>query len=407
MIMKNLKNNNLGMKILSVLTAILIWLLVANINDPIRSERFSDIPVTIVNESALTDLGYAYEIVEGDKVSITVEGKNSVVSKLSASDFQAVADFSKLSEVDAVPIDVSARKYANQLELSIGTVNTMKIKKDAVVSSSVPVNIVMDGKAAKGYAVGNMTGTPNLVKVTGPENLLSKVKEIRAEVDIEGITHDVTTSAEPVLYDKNGKVIDSNQIKMDATSIDVYVRLWKTKNVKVELQESVAPAAGYEKVSFDYEPKTIEVAAPEDVLEELTSISLGRISLNNLTESYEEDIELTEERLPKGVILVDDAKDIKVKATIEKRTSRKLSFTAANVSIRGEKNKEVTFHDDNVYAIVIDGAESVIKDVKIEDFSPWIDISNLDAGEHAVRVHVKDVDGITVSDTGKVKISIR
>ena len=158
--LKNLKSNNTGMKILSVFIAILIWLLVANINDPVRTERFSGIPVQIINENALTSLGYAYEVLEGDEVSITVEGKRSVLNDMSASDFQAVADFSKLSEVDAVPIDVSAKKYANQLEITLGNVNTMKIKKDAVVSVSVPVNIILEGSPAEGYAVGNTTGTP-------------------------------------------------------------------------------------------------------------------------------------------------------------------------------------------------------------------------------------------------------
>ena len=68
----------------------------------------------------LIDLGYAYEVVEGEEVSITVEGKRSILNEMSVTDFQAVADFSKLSEVDAVPIDVTARKYANQLDITLG-----------------------------------------------------------------------------------------------------------------------------------------------------------------------------------------------------------------------------------------------------------------------------------------------
>ena len=58
-------------------------------------------------------------------------------------DFQAVADFSKLSKVDAVPIDVTAKKYSDQLDITLGTTNTMKIKKDEVVTISVPVNITV------------------------------------------------------------------------------------------------------------------------------------------------------------------------------------------------------------------------------------------------------------------------
>ena len=190
--MKEAKNNNISMKVISVVIAVLIWLLVANINDPVRTERFTDVPVKIINEQALTDLGYAYEVTEGSEVTIIAKGKSSILRNMSESDFEVVADFSKLSKVNAIPIDVSAKKYDDQLELSLGTVNTMKISIDEIVSISLPVDIVVKGDVAEGYAVGNMTGTPNLVRVTGPENLLSDAKEIRAEVDIDGISHDIS-----------------------------------------------------------------------------------------------------------------------------------------------------------------------------------------------------------------------
>lgn len=401
-----IKNNNTGMKVLSVFIAILIWLLVANINDPVRTERFSGIPVQIVNENALTDLGYAYEVLEGDEVTITVEGKRSILNDMTATDFQAVADFSKLSEVDAVPIDVIARKYANQLEITLGNVNTMKIKKDAVVSISVPVNIILEGSPADGYAVGSKTGTPNLVKVTGPENLLSSAEEIRAYVDIDGISHDVTTTADPVLYDKEGEIIDSTQIEMDTASINVLVNLWKTKMVKVNQQYVGTPADGYELTSFDYEPKQILIAAPDDVIDDISSITLPNISVEGLTQSYEADITLDEDYLPEDVILADDTQDVKVQATIEKRITRRLTFTESDISIRGRNNRTVSFGSGNDYSIRIDGAESLVKELKIADFTPWVDLSDLDEGEHSVRIHVKEVDGVTVNATPRVTLTI-
>ena len=404
--LKNLVNNNIGMKVLSVLIAILIWLLVANINDPVRTERFSDIPVTIINESALTDLGYAYEVVEGSEVSITVEGKRSILGDMSASDFQAVADFSKLSEVDAVPIDVTARKYANQLDITLGNINTMKIKKDAVVSVSVPVNIILEGEPADGYAVGNMTGTPNLVKVTGPENLLSSAKEIRAEVDIDGISHDVTTTADPVLYDDNNEVIDSTQVQMDTSSIDVQISLWKTKLVDVNLHFIGTPADGYEMTAFDYEPKQILIAASDDVLDDITAITLPNISVEGLTENYEEDIALDEDALPDGVILADDTQDVKVQATIEQRVTHRISFTEADITVRGRGTRNVTFDSGNRYVIRIEGAQSLVQELTILDFTPWVDVTDLEDGEHTLRLHVKEVDGVTVNSTTQITLTL-
>ena len=405
--MKEQKNSNMGMKVLSVSIAIFIWLLVANTNDPVVTKRFTDIPVDIINEEALTDLGYAYEVTEGDEVTITVKGKNSIVGTLSISDFRAVADFSKLSEVDAVPIDVTVKKYTDQLEIMLGTVNTMKIKKDEMISVSVPVNIVINGDAAEGYAPGKITGTPNLVRVTGPANLLDNAKAIIVEVDIDGIDHDVTTNVKPILYDADNKKIDSKQIAFDTPSISISIELWKTKKVQVSVEQEGEPADGYQLTSFDYEPKEIIVAAPDDILADLTTISLPAVSLDGLTENYEKDIDITEELLPDYVVLADDVTDIKIKANIEKVMTRRITFEKENIQIKGKQNKKVTFHADNQYVIAVEGPSSVLRDLKITDFAPWIDVSGMDEGEHEITVHVKEPEGITVNSVPEISITVK
>ena len=405
--MKEQKNSNMGMKVLSVSIAIFIWLLVANTNDPVVTKRFTDIPVDIINEEALTDLGYAYEVTEGDEVTITVKGKNSIVGTLSISDFRAVADFSKLSEVDAVPIDVTVKKYTDQLEIMLGTVNTMKIKKDEMISVSVPVNIVINGDAAEGYAPGKITGTPNLVRVTGPANLLDNAKAIIVEVDIDGIDHDVTTNVKPILYDADNKKIDSKQIAFDTPSISISIELWKTKKVQVSVEQEGEPADGYQLTSFDYEPKEIIVAAPDDILADLTTISLPAVSLDGLTENYEKDIDITEELLPDNVVLADDVTDIKIKANIEKVMTRRITFEKENIQIKGKQNKKVTFHADNQYVIAVEGPSYVLRDLKITDFAPWIDVSGMDEGEHEITVHVKEPEGITVNSVPEISITVK
>ena len=403
------QKNNMWMKILSVVIAILIWLFVANTNDPVITKRFYSIPVKVTNEDALTKRGYAYEILDGEEVNITVKGKSSIVRSMNISDFQAVADFSKLSKVDAVPIDVTSKKYSDQLDIALGTTNTMKIKKDEVVTISVPVNITVKGDPEEGYAVGRTTSTPNLIKVSGPENLLSSAKEIRTSVSVDGISHDVTTTDKPVLYDEEGKKIISNQIEFDTSSISIYVELWKTKTVDVKLSYTGEPAENYHLVSFDYEPKQITVAAPDDILKELDSITLDSISIDGLQEDYEKDIDLTQTLLPENVILAnDDSSDVKAKATIEKITSHKLTFAKSDINVTNNSNGyKVSFDKDNEYSILVDGAASVIKGLKIKDFTPWIDVNGLELGEHEVSLHVRDVEGVSVGATTKLKITLK
>ena len=53
--LKDLLTQNIGLKILSVLVAVALWLVVMNYDDPIITNTYSDIQVEILNPELLTD----------------------------------------------------------------------------------------------------------------------------------------------------------------------------------------------------------------------------------------------------------------------------------------------------------------------------------------------------------------
>ena len=53
--MKKVLIDNLGLKLLSVVAAIMLWLIVMNIDDPYTYRDCSPIQVTMLNEDAVTD----------------------------------------------------------------------------------------------------------------------------------------------------------------------------------------------------------------------------------------------------------------------------------------------------------------------------------------------------------------
>ena len=125
-----------------------------------------------------------------------------------------------------------------------------------------------------------------------------------------------------------------------------------------------------------------------------------------MTQNYEESITLDEDLLPDGVILADETEDVKVQATIEQRITRRLTFTEADITVRGRGNRNVSFDSGNRYVIRVEGAESVVKDLKITDFTPWIDVTDLEDGDHTLRLHVKEVDGVTVNSTTQITLTL-
>ena len=106
---------NLGLKILALLFAAVMWMGVVNLDDPPMNKKFT-IAVTVENEEAVTSMNKYFEFdSESSNVTINVLGKRSIINDISASDFKATADMSRLIQREnenVVPIEITALRYA-------------------------------------------------------------------------------------------------------------------------------------------------------------------------------------------------------------------------------------------------------------------------------------------------------
>ena len=95
--MKFRLTENLGLKVAAVLFAALLWLVVVNVDDPVDSMVFRNIPVQVTNEEVITNTGKTYQIIEETQtVSAIVYARRSVLSEISAEDIVAVADMREM-----------------------------------------------------------------------------------------------------------------------------------------------------------------------------------------------------------------------------------------------------------------------------------------------------------------------
>ena len=133
--------NNLSLKIVSAVFAVILWTVIVNIYDPNTSYTFSNITVQLTNTESLTEKDYTFEVVDGGKISVTVSGPKSVVTDLKTSDIVATADLSKVTAfTDYVDIyvqvvkdgqvlnDVEAIPRTSALKLSIENRDTRHMR---------------------------------------------------------------------------------------------------------------------------------------------------------------------------------------------------------------------------------------------------------------------------------------
>jgi YbbR domain-containing protein len=319
--MKTREVNNLGLKIASVVLAILLWMIVLNIEDPVITRSYRGIEVEIINEDAISGKNKTYEIEEGDTVDVYIKARRSILDEIRSGDVKAEADLSKLSLTMAVPIDVSVTRYSSRIEdIALKNNDILKLKLEDMTQKELPITVVTSGEAASGYVVGNRSSSPNIVTIKGAESLVNSIKEARVTVGIHGMSETYQKNFPIQYYTESGEEVKSNRLTMDAKKAKVSIYFYQEKEVDLNISVNAQAASGYKIMSTDYQPKTITIAAPDDVLERTDSITIDDIQLNNLKDDFQQTYSLNE-YMPTEVMVTGTNLDAVVSVKVEKRKS--------------------------------------------------------------------------------------
>ena len=348
--------NNFGLKILAIIFAIIMWLVVVNIDDPKITKTFTT-TVTITNESAISDMGKYYEVVDGkNTVTFAVSAKRSLIEDLSGSDFKAVADMSAIEDLSRVPIEVSAIHYTNQisiitrnqyLDVTVGNLQTQSfiiVPRDA-------------GTPASGSVVGSVSVSPNVLKVSGPAELVSTIDKVTATIDVTDMSMDISDNVIPKLYDKDGAEIDTTNLSMNLSTVTVSAEILNTKDVGLNFQTTGEPADGYQLTSVSYEPETVQVKGTAEALNKLDMITIPEdvLDIGTAQGDITKTVDISS-YLPDGVELVDTSKkDISVTVEIEQASTKVFDMPVANITVNNLKSGYETEFEGNTVKVIIAG----------------------------------------------------
>ena len=115
--MKEKLTHNLDLKILALVFAVILWLIVVNIDDPVKSVQFSGVQVKILHGTELEKQGLCYEVLDNsDIIDVTVTGRRSIIEDISEDNIIATADMKDLSSMNTISIKVTSGKSGNELD---------------------------------------------------------------------------------------------------------------------------------------------------------------------------------------------------------------------------------------------------------------------------------------------------
>ena len=218
--------HHLGLKVLAITLAIVLWLTVAGEHVVERTLR---VPLEFRNiPSALEIVGNT-----PDNVDVRVRGSSALLSRLQPGDIVAVLDLGGARAGSRLfPIRNDEVRAPFGVEVAQVVPATLSIQLEKSARRQVPVIPATDGDPAPGFVVGRVSSEPATVEIIGPDTRVRQIAEATTEpVSVAGArtrVRDVVTVG----------LVDSSVRLVQPQSATVVVEVWPAP---VERQISNVP----------------------------------------------------------------------------------------------------------------------------------------------------------------------
>ena len=227
---KWIKNNDILLKTLSLLVALLLWFYVMDEQNPDSEKTFYGLEVQMRNLSDLNEAGLV--IIEGNNptVDIKVRGKRSDMTGLKKNNITVAVDLSSVNVPGQYNLNYTVSLENSSLNYTRIT-NTVPITVDRMATKSVPVQLELEGQLADGYVQSGYSLSPGAVIVEGPERVLAQIDHAAVVYDLAGASASIDTSLDYTLVDENGKEIDMTFITLQQPTLDFQMQVHQSGEI--------------------------------------------------------------------------------------------------------------------------------------------------------------------------------
>lgn len=316
--------NNFSLKILAVILAVVLWVVVINIDDPTTSKTYTT-NVVAENTDYITSQNKYYEPLDSSNVvSFRVSAARSVHDELSNADFSATADMENIeydegSGIYRVPVTITAKRYSNKVSV-VSKQLYLEVALEDRGTCQKAITAATKGTVMDGCALGTVqiVGS-NLLKVSGPASIVSQIDTAVATINVDGMSTDVTDSVVPVLYDADGNVIDTTKLTLSLSTVNISAQILNTKDVPLEFEAKGEPADGYVLTGVESSLDNVRIKGEAATLNTVSKITIPQevLDISGITEDLTTTVDISS-YLPSQTALVlnSDAK-VEVTAKVE------------------------------------------------------------------------------------------
>ena len=320
-------HKNTKIKIISLLSAIVLWMYVMAVVDPEDTKLYENIPITITNLNEIKDLGLVVDPDDNLVTSVYIKGKLSDLQKISANNIDVYGTVSN-------PIEGQNQLY---LRASVNDKVTTEFKSDTIV-----INLEKSIEEEKNITV-NITGVykdnvdkvdldKTKVVVSGPRSSVDSVKYVQATFDANKESVD-TKSTELELKALDSEMNEVDHVTLEFNKVTAKVSYFQQKQVKINPIFSSNESNLVQDQDFTIIPSEINIKGKSDVINNIDSINTKIINVDELGTNNK----IVDLDIPDGINADKDSVTIKL---INKNKTKNSTFIYSGDDISLLNNEE-------------------------------------------------------------------
>ena len=320
-------HKNTKIKIISLLSAIVLWMYVMAVVDPEDTKLYENIPITITNLNEIKDLGLVVDPDDNLVTSVYIKGKLSDLQKISANNIDVYGTVSN-------PIEGQNQLY---LRASVNDKVTTEFKSDTIV-----INLEKSIEEEKKITV-NITGVykdnvdkvdldKTKVVVSGPRSSVDSVKYVQATFDANKESVD-TKSTELELKALDSEMNEVDHVTLEFNKVTAKVSYFQQKQVKINPIFSSNESNLVQDQDFTIIPSEINIKGKSDVINNIDSINTKIINVDELGTNNK----IVDLDIPDGINADKDSVTIKL---INKNKTKNSTFVYSGDDISLLNNEE-------------------------------------------------------------------
>lgn len=172
--LKNLVLNNIGLKAIALVLAIIVWILIVG-KERAFSEKSFDVNVDYINKHDNIEIKNIYP----EQVRVEVTGNRRIIGQLTDDAFRVEVDLENISKSSRINRWVrDYLQYPEGIEILSVRPRTIEIVTEELTTKEVAVEVRMTGRLPRGLRMVSVSVTPPRVRIRGYKDRIDKIEKI-------------------------------------------------------------------------------------------------------------------------------------------------------------------------------------------------------------------------------------